>query len=85
MYLILDTETTGTEPDARAVSIAWTVLNSDFEQMDSNYFILEPDGFDVPERVVKIHGIDSEMIKEKGISRDLVLRHLIGDLEHCEP
>ena len=84
MYLVFDTETTGFEPTARAVSIAWTILDSKFQKIDAHYFILEPDDFEVPERTIKIHGITPHIMKQKGVSRVLVFRHFLGDLQVCK-
>jgi DNA polymerase III epsilon subunit-like protein len=84
MYLVLDTETTGLDPEARAVSIAWTVLDAAFQNVESYYFILAPDGFEVPERAFKIHGIDTETMEWNGASRESVFKHFCKDLDDCD-
>lgn len=85
MYCVFDTETTDTDLIfARAVSIAWTVLDKDFKRLASHSFILESDGFEVPKRVIKLHGIDNEKMEKEGVSRTLVLRHFMADIKDCK-
>ncbi|MBN2745723.1 MAG: DNA polymerase III subunit alpha, partial [Bacteroidales bacterium] len=71
MYLIFDTETTGTpgnyqapltdsENWPRMVQIAWQLHQADGTFVEAHNFIIKPDGFEIPYATVKIHGITTE-------------------------
>lgn len=71
MYLIFDTETTGTpnnysapltdsENWPRLVQIAWQLHNADGSLVEAQNFIIKPEGFEIPYAVVKIHGISTQ-------------------------
>lgn len=78
MYLIFDTETTGTPKDYKApvsdvdnwprmVQIAWLQYDSSGEQIAERNYIIKPDGFTIPEDVVEIHGISTERAINEGV------------------
>ncbi|TVZ55915.1 DNA polymerase III, alpha subunit [Lutibacter sp. Hel_I_33_5] len=79
MYLIFDTETTGlpkswnapiTDTDnwPRAIQIAWQLHDEMGILLESNDFLIQPDGFNIPYDAERIHGISTELAQEQGIS-----------------
>lgn len=82
MFLIFDTETTGLPEDYKApagpawprlVSISWQLVTSQNEVIEREYFIVKPKGFTIPEEVVKIHGISTEIALKEGKHLGFVL------------
>ncbi|MHB0976467.1 MAG: 3'-5' exonuclease [Candidatus Aquicultorales bacterium] len=78
MYLFFDTETTGlprnwTAPPTdvdnwpRLVQIAWILCDEDGGELESEDFIVRPDGFSIPADVTKIHGITTERGLNEGV------------------
>lgn len=77
MFLIFDTETTGTAKNFKApvsdgenwprlVQIAWQLHDERGRLIESDNLIVRPDGFTIPFNVVKIHGITTERATEEG-------------------
>ena len=87
--LILDTETTGI-PDRAAkwdsdfmeyphvVQIAWIYKD------ELHSFIIRPDGWEIPDDVVAVHGITTEFAKEKGVSFDIAVERLMADCREAK-
>ncbi|MEP1487975.1 MAG: DNA polymerase III subunit alpha [Algibacter sp.] len=84
MYLIFDTETTGlpkrwnapiTDTDnwPRCIQIAWQLHDEMGNCVESEDYLVRPDGFNIPYDAEKIHGISTELAAEQGISLDDVL------------
>lgn len=78
MYLIFDTETTGTPNNynapltdfdnwPRLVQIAWQLHHDDGTFVDAKNYIVKPDGFEIPYATVKIHGISTERAQKQGL------------------
>ncbi len=65
-YLIFDTETTGFPPSARLVSIAWQIWDDD-NFIEKDYYVIRPDGFEIPWQAAKVHGITTEIALEQGV------------------
>lgn len=96
MYKIfLDTETTGLPGKGKKwetdfnefphiVSIAWIVADEDGKEIDREYHIIKPDGWDIPEESVKIHGISSHNADSEGTDLKMVLKTLLHDTRKCE-
>ncbi len=89
MYLFFDTETTGlpknwkasvenTDNWPRMIQIAWMLYDKTGKKLDSKDFIIKPKGFVIPAESTKIHGITTEIAKEKGNDLRYVLA-LFGD------
>ncbi|MBD3637071.1 MAG: DNA polymerase III subunit alpha [Crocinitomicaceae bacterium] len=85
MYIIFDTETTGlpknwnapitdTENWPRCVQIAWQLHDANGELIEHKDFLVKPDGFDIPFESEQIHGISTDLAKEKGVPIQEVLR-----------
>lgn len=78
-FLFFDTETTGLPRDKRVpakdtagnwpdiVSIAWMILDEDRKLLKARYLIVKPDGWDIPEDSVAIHGITQEKASKEGV------------------
>jgi DNA polymerase-3 subunit alpha len=79
MYLIFDTETTGTPPKGtpftdtehmpRMVQIAWQLHDDEGRLIEHEDYLIKPDGFNIPFETQKVHGISTELATERG--RDL--------------
>ncbi|SHI38941.1 DNA polymerase III subunit alpha [Algibacter luteus] len=78
MYLIFDTETTGlpkrwdapiTDTDnwPRCIQIAWQLHDDMGNCIESQDFLVKPEGFNIPYDAEKIHGISTELAQEQGI------------------
>ena len=62
MFVFVDTETTGLPQNGeqpRIVSFAWMVAGAVDQPVVFRHVILRPDGFVIPEEVVRIHGIST--------------------------
>ncbi len=79
MYLFFDTETAGlprnwnlphTNYDnwPRLVQIAWIQYDNDGNEVDSQDFIVRPEGFSIPYKVAQIHGITTERALKEGVA-----------------
>ena len=77
MYLIFDTETTGLPKNWRApisdtnnwprcVQIAWQLHDELGNLIESNSFLIKPDGYDIPYESEKIHGISTQLAELEG-------------------
>ncbi len=84
MYLIFDTETTGlpkrwnapiTDTDnwPRCIQIAWQLHDEMGNLVESQDYLVKPDGFNIPYDAEKIHGISTELAAQNGISLAEVL------------
>lgn len=84
MYLIFDTETTGTpnnynapltdsENWPRMVQIAWQLHNADGTLVQAQNYIIKPEGYTIPYAVTKIHGISTKRALQHGNPLDKVL------------
>jgi DNA polymerase-3 subunit alpha len=93
MYLIFDTETTGTPKNynaplndaenwPRMVQLAWQIHDVDGTFVKAGNHIIYPDGFEIPYSTVKIHGISTERAKKEGIPLQEALVDFNKDLEH---
>ncbi|MEL0454906.1 DNA polymerase III subunit alpha [Flavobacteriaceae bacterium SZ-1-7] len=78
MFLIFDTETTGlpkrwdapiTDVDnwPRCIQIAWQLHDAMGNCVESQDYLVQPDGFNIPYDAEKIHGISTELAQEQGI------------------
>ncbi|MFK5878440.1 MAG: DNA polymerase III subunit alpha [Flavobacteriaceae bacterium] len=78
MYLIFDTETTGlpkkwkapiTDTDnwPRCIQIAWQLHDDLGQLIESEDYLVKPDGFNIPYDAEQIHGISTQLADENGI------------------
>ncbi|UII19803.1 3'-5' exonuclease [Fulvivirga ligni] len=94
--LFIDTETSGipknmnykvsaTDQWPFILQVAWRIHNSKGELIkQENHYINEPDII-IEESSIKVHGIDYDLLKEKGQSRKEVVKLLANDLRHYKP
>ncbi|KJD36904.1 DNA polymerase III subunit alpha [Tamlana sedimentorum] len=84
MYLIFDTETTGlpkrwdapiTDVDnwPRCIQIAWQLHDAMGNCIESQDYLVQPEGFNIPYDAEKIHGISTELAAEQGVPLSEVL------------
>ena len=84
MYLIFDTETTGlpkrwdapiTDVDnwPRCIQIAWQLHDDLGRCIESQDYLIKPEGFNIPYDAEKIHGISTELAQEQGVDLSEVL------------
>ena len=84
MYLIFDTETTGlpkrwdapiTDTDnwPRCIQIAWQLHDEMGNCVESQDYLVKPEGFNIPYDAEKIHGISTGLAEEQGIALSEVL------------
>jgi DNA polymerase-3 subunit alpha len=77
MYLIFDTETTGLPKDFKApitdtdnwprcVQIAWQLHDDMGQLIESQDYLIIPEGYDIPYNAEKIHGISTELAHSMG-------------------
>lgn len=76
--LFFDTETTGTGSFDRVVQLAWSFRGAYHDH------IIRPDGYAIPDAVVKIHGISTEMALAKGEPAKDVLAEFMRDVAESE-
>ena len=78
MYLIFDTETTGlpkrwnapiTDTDnwPRCIQIAWQLHDAMGNLIESQDYLVQPDGFNIPYDAEQIHGISTALAEQDGI------------------
>ncbi len=95
MYLIFDTETTGlphnkTAPISdlenwpRLVQLAWQLHDNTGNLLAQNNFIIKPDGFDIPFKAEKVHGISTQRAINEGHSIKEVFILFLRDLEKTQ-
>lgn len=58
---------------ARLVSIAWVVLDAAQNVIQQEYYVVRPDGFEIPESSTRIHGISQEHAMTYGMPLGVVL------------
>ncbi|RKN82293.1 DNA polymerase III subunit alpha [Ulvibacterium marinum] len=84
MYLIFDTETTGlpkrwdapiTDTDnwPRCIQIAWQLHDAMGNLVDHQDYLVRPDGFNIPYDAEQVHGISTELAKQRGAGLGEVL------------
>lgn len=95
-YLIFDAETTGIPEDrtapssdtdnwTRVVQLAWAVFSDeDGASTDVSSFVARPDGFTIPEKAARIHGITTARAKEEGHHINEVLGAFYGALRGAD-
>ena len=78
MYVVFDTETTGLPRSRKAaisdvdnwpriVQIAWETFDSRDRKIDSQNYLIRPDGFTIPRDAERVHGISTSIAEERGV------------------
>ena len=91
MYLIFDTETTGvphnktapiTDLDnwPRLVQIAWQLHDEKGKLLSLHNYLIKPEGFDIPFKAEKVHGISTKRALEEGHNLKKVLDLFLQDM-----
>jgi DNA polymerase III epsilon subunit-like protein len=90
MLLFIDTETTGlprysstdpTEKWPRVVQLAWSLYDTEGNQVSRESYIIYPTDFSIPMDSARIHGITTERAKAEGTSLHKVLPKFNADVE----
>lgn len=92
MFLVFDTETTGlpknwkapitdTNNWPRMVQLAWQCHDIEGNFLFAKNHVIKPEGYTIPEEVVNIHGITTEIAHEKGIALKDALLDFMGDVK----
>ncbi len=95
MYLFYDTETTGLPRNynaplsdsknwPRMVQIAWLVTDETGDELERYDYIIKPEGFTIPNRATRIHGISTEKAMNEGILLDSVLYEFAAAIDKVE-
>jgi DNA polymerase III subunit alpha len=91
MYLIFDTETTGlphnktaplTDLDnwPRLVQLAWQLNDARGKLISNHNYLIRPEGFDIPFKAEKVHGISTKRAQEEGEDLKTVFEAFRKDL-----
>ena len=78
LYLFFDTETTGLPKNWKApvsdidnwpriVQIAWILSSQEKGRIESNDYIIKPEGYEIPEESSRVHGITTQKAHAEGI------------------
>ncbi len=92
MFLVFDTETTGlpknwkapitdTNNWPRMVQLAWQCHDIEGNFLFAKNHVITPDGYTIPEDVVAVHGITTEIAHEKGIPLKDALLDFMEDVK----
>ncbi len=92
MFLVFDTETTGlpknwkapitdTNNWPRMVQLAWQCHDIEGNFLFAKNHVITPDGYTIPEDVVAVHGITTEIALEKGIPLKDALLDFMEDVK----
>lgn len=95
MFLIFDTETTGlpkkwkaplTDFDnwPRLVQLAWQCHDLEGNFLFAKNHVIIPEGYTIPKDVEEVHGISTEIAKEKGIPLKDALEDFIEDVKKAK-
>ena len=90
MYLFVDTETTGLPPNnisnlrawPRLVQLGWLLSEENGNILMEDTAIVRPEGYHIPSRVTRIHGITTKKAYEKGISLEEALKRFSQALRY---
>jgi DNA polymerase III epsilon subunit-like protein len=91
-YLFFDTETTGLPSGPasdyrnwpRMLQIAWLLIDETRNIKLKNSYIIKPEGYNIPKRVIKIHGITMEKALNEGVPVDYALHRFIADSNYTD-
>ncbi len=95
MFLVFDTETTGlpknwkapisdTDNWPRMVQLAWQCHDIEGNFLFAKNHVITPDGYTIPEDVVSVHGITTELAYEKGIPLKEALEDFMEDVKNSK-
>jgi len=95
MFLVFDTETTGLPKKWKAplndfdnwprmVQLAWQCHDLQGRFLFAKNHVIKPDGFSIPDEVVKVHGISNEIANQKGIPLKEALIEFFEDVKKAK-
>jgi DNA polymerase III epsilon subunit-like protein len=95
MYLFFDTETTGLPTNWKApvsdsknwprmIQIAWEVYDNISRKIDSQEFIIKPEGFLIPKEASAVHGITTEKAIIEGQDLTEILKFFNLQIENAD-
>jgi len=95
MFLIFDTETTGLpkkwkapltdfENWPRMVQLAWQCHDLEGNFLFAKNHVIKPEGYTIPDDVVEVHGITTEIANEKGIQLKDALADFVEDVKKAK-
>lgn len=61
---------------SRIVSISWVNLDKNYKRVSSNYCLIKPDDFNIPEDATKIHGITNDVALQYGVPIEEMFKNL---------
>ena len=93
-FLFFDTETTGLPKDfnapaaaddnwPRLVQLSWIVTTSDGQTVSTEDHIIRPEGFSIPRKAARIHGITTKVALSRGEPLKEVLEKFAKDCRRC--
>lgn len=90
MYLFVDTEATGLPPSdikhlwawPRLVQLGWILSEETGDVIMQDMAIIRPEGYSIPGRVTRIHGISTKTAYEQGISLNNALKRFSQALRY---
>jgi DNA polymerase-3 subunit epsilon len=78
---IFDTETSGVDPESdRIVSAFFGILSEDGNLEEAHDYLIAPDGWEIPQGAIDVHGITNEYARENGDDEYKVLRKIYVDI-----
>lgn len=90
MYLFVDTEATGLPPSdtthlwawPRLVQLGWILSEENGDVIMQDMAIIRPEGYSIPGRVTRIHGISTKTAYEQGIPLNNALKRFSQALRY---
>lgn len=83
-YLLFDTETTGLSKTANLVSIAWLLANENGITLHSEYHIIKPEGWIIPEESIAIHKITQSDAEKYGAKLSGIIDRFLWYVGECD-
>lgn len=94
MTIVFDTETNGLPKNWKApmqdvdnwpriVQLAWAVFNDEGTLVRGKQYIIQPDGWTIPQEASQVHGITQEIAERDGVSLFSTLMMFIADYVDC--
>lgn len=91
VYLFFDTETNGLPKNQnegpsnsdnwpRLVQLSWLLVDYNLEVISRKDFVVKPEGFNISDSSVEVHGITTDLAKERGTPLKVVVDKFIQDL-----
>ena len=69
--------------EARILSIGWELLDKEYNVINSQYYVIYPENFQIPKVSIMIHGITHEICEKEGVSFDAMIQQFDLVLDQC--